>query len=165
MILKKINIPSKLSFIISSITSIIFVIYFAYKGFKVYFVQKAMDDTFVGGDSSDITITLWFAISGVMALSMFLFFQFTKIQDLISQRTIQKGIFYGWTVITIVMLAFIPSYIYLILLTIIASIVSFLSYITLKHIIAEDLKNKKETLSEKEIYLLQKLAGVKNPKK
>tara|TARA_B100000989_G_scaffold267911_1_gene222267 strand:+ start:410 stop:907 length:498 start_codon:yes stop_codon:yes gene_type:complete len=165
MILKKIYLPSKLSFIISSITSIIFVIYFAYKGFKVYFVQKAMDDTFVGGDSSDITITLWFAISGVMALSMFLFFQFTKIKDLISQRTIQKGIFYGWTVITIVMLAFIPSYIYLILLTIIASIVSLLSYITLKHIIAEDLKNKKETLSEKEIYLLQKLAGVKNPKK
>ena len=165
MILKKINLPSKLSFVISSITSIIFVVYFAYKGFKVYFVQKAMDDTFVGGDSSDITITLWFAISGVMALSMFLFFQFTKIKDLISQRTIQKGIFYGWTVITIVMLAFIPSYIYLILLTIIASIVSFLSYITLKHIIAEDLKNKKETLSEKEIYLLQKLAGVKNPKK
>ena len=165
MILKKINIPSKLSFIISSITSIIFVVYFAYKGFKVYFVQRAMDDTFVGGDSSDITITLWFAISGVMALSMFLFFQFTKIKDLSSQRTIQKGIFYGWTVITIVMLTFIPSYIYLILLTIISSIVSFLSYITLKDIITEDLKNKKETLSEKEVYLLQKLAGVKNPKK
>ena len=163
--MNKINVPSKLSFVISSVISIIFVTYFTYKGFKVYFVQKAMDDTFVGGSSSDITITLWFAISGVMALSMFLFFQFTKIRDLISQRTIQKGIFYGWTVITIVMLAFIPSYIYLILLTIIASIVSFLSYITLKHIIAEDLKNKKETLSEKEIYLLQKLAGVKNPKK
>ena len=163
--MKKINVPSKLSFIISSVTSIIFVSYFVYKGFKVYFVQKAMDDTFVGGSSSDITITLWFAISGVMALSMFLFFQFTKIKDLSSQRTIQKGIFYGWTVITIVMLTFIPSYIYLILLTIISSIVSFLSYITLKDIITEDLKNKKETLSEKEVYLLQKLAGVKNPKK
>ena len=31
--------------------------------------------------------------------------------------------------------------------------------------IAEDLRNRKETLSEKEIYLLQKLAGVKDPKK
>ena len=163
--MKKINIPSKLSFIISSITSIIFVTYFAYKGFMVYFVQKAMDDTFIGGSSSDIMVTLWFAISGVMGLSMFLFFQFTKIKDLNSQRTIQKGIFIGWTSIAISMIIFIPSYIYFIILTVIASIVSLLSSISLKYKIAEELKNKKETLSEKEIYLLQKLAGVKNPKK
>ena len=163
--MKKINISSRLSFIISSITSIIFVTYFSYKGFMVYFVQKAMDDTFVGGSSSDITVTLWFAISGVMGLSMFLFFQFTKIKDLNSQRTIQRGIFIGWASISIAMIVFIPSYIYFIILTIIASIVSLLSSITLKYKIAEDLKNKKETLSEKEIYLLQKLAGLKNPKK
>jgi len=163
--MKKINISSRLSFIISSITSIIFVTYFSYKGFMVYFVQKAMDDTFVGGSSSDITVTLWFAISGVMGLSMFLFFQFTKIKDLNSQRTIQRGIFIGWASISLAMIVFIPSYIYFIILTIIASIVSLLSSITLKYKIAEDLKNKKETLSEKEIYLLQKLAGVKNPKK
>ncbi len=163
--MKKINISSRLSFIISSITSIIFVTYFSYKGFMVYFVQKAMDDTFVGGSSSDITVTLWFAISGVMGLSMFLFFQFTKIKDLNSQRTIQRGIFIGWASISIAMIVFIPSYIYFIILTIIASIVSLLSSITLKYKIAEELKNKKESLSEKEIYLLQKLAGVKNPKK
>ncbi len=163
--MKKINIPSRLSFIVSSITSIIFITYFSYKGFMVYFVQKAMDDTFVGGSSSDITVTLWFAISGVMGLSMFLFFQFTKIKDLNSQRTIQRGIFIGWASIAIAMIVFIPSYIYFIILTIIASIVSLLSSITLKYKIAEELKNKKETLSEKEIYLLQKLAGVKNPKK
>ena len=163
--MKKINISSRLSFIISSITSIIFVTYFSYKGFMVYFVQKAMDDTFVGGSSSDITVTLWFAISGVMGLSMFLFFQFTKIKDLNSQRTIQRGIFIGWASISIAMIVFIPSYIYFIILTIIASIVSLLSSITLKYKITEELKNKKETLSEKEIYLLQKLAGVKTPKK
>ena len=163
--MKKINIPSKLSFIISSITSIIFVTYFAYNGFMVYFVQKAMDDTFIGGSSSDIMVTLWFAISGVMGLSMFLFFQFTKIKDLNSQRTIQRGIFIGWTSIAIAMIIFIPSYIYFIILTVIASIVSLLSSISLKYKIAEELKNKKETLTEKEIYLLQKLAGVKNPKK
>jgi len=163
--MKKINISSRLSFIISSITSIIFVTYFSYKGFMVYFVQKAMDDTFVGGSSSDITVTLWFAISGVMGLSMFLFFQFTKIKDLNSQRTIQRGIFIGWASISLAMIVFIPSYIYFIILTIIASIVSLLSSITLKYKIAEELKNKKESLSEKEIYLLQKLAGVKNPKK
>lgn len=163
--MKKIKVSSKLSFIISSITSLIFVTYFAYKGFMVYFVQKAMDDTFIGGSTSDITVTLWFAISGTMALSMFLFFQFTKIKDLNSQRTIQKGIFVGWAIITVAMIIFIPAYIYFIFLTILASLVSLLSSITLKDQIAEELKNKKENLSEKEIYLLQKLAGIKNPKK
>ena len=156
--MKKINVSSKLSFIISIITSVIFVLYFAYKGFMLYFIQKAIDDTFVGGNTSDITITLWFGISVAMALSMFLFFQFIKIKDLNSQRTIQKGVFIGWTIIAIAMIIFIPSYIYFILITIVSSI-------TLKHKITEDLKNKKETLSEKEIYLLQKLAGVKDPKK
>ena len=163
--MKKINISSKISFIVSIITSIIFVLYFAYKGLMVYFVQKAMDDTFVGGSASDITITLWFGISLSMALSMFLFFQFIKIKDLKSQRTIQKGIFIGWAIIAITMTIFVPSYKYLIIITILSSIVSFLSSVTLKDIIVENLKEKKETLSEKEIYLLQKLAGVKNPKK
>ena len=163
--MKKINISSKTSFVISIITSIIFVAYFAYKGFIVYFIQKAMDDTFVGGSTTDITITLWFGISLSMALSMFLFFQFIKIKDLNSQRTIQKGIFIGWAVIAIAMIVFVPSYIYLILITILSSIISLLSSITLKDIITKDLIEKKETLSEKEIYLLQKLAGVKNPKK
>ena len=163
--MKKLKISSKFSFIISSIISIIFVSYLSYKGFMVYMVQKAMDDTFIGGSTSDITVTLWFAISGVMALSMFLFFQFTKIKDLNSQRTIQKGIFIGWTIITLAMIIFIPAYLYFIILTIIASLVSLLSSITLKDQIAEEIKNKKENLSEKEVYLLQKLAGVKNPKK
>ena len=163
--MKKINISSKTSFVISIITSIIFVVYFAYKGFIVYLIQKAMNDTFVGGSTSDITITLWFGISLSMALSMFLFFQFIKIKDLNSQKTIQKGIFIGWAIIAIAMIIFVPSYIYLILITILSSIVSLISSITLKDMIVKDLIEKKETLSEKEIYLLQKLAGVKNPKK
>ena len=50
-------------------------------------------------------------------------------------------------------------------MTIVSSVVSLLSSITLKDKITIDLKSKKETLSEKEIYLLQKLAGVKDPKK
>ena len=79
-----------------------------------------------------------------MALSMFLFFQFTKIKDLNSQRTIQKGIFIGWTIIAIAMIIFIPSYIYFILITIVSSVFSLLSSITLKHKITEDLKIKKK---------------------
>ncbi len=163
--MKKIKISSKLSFIASSIISMIFVMYFGYKGFMVYFVQKAMDDTFIGGSSSDITVTLWFAISGAMAFSMFLFFQFIKIKDLNSQRTIQKGIFFSWATVSISLIIFLPHYTYFILLTILATIISLLSSITLKEKIADELIRKKETLSEKEIYLLQKLAGIKSPKK
>ena len=163
--MKKIRISSKLSFIFSSITSMIFVGYFGYKGFMVYFVQKAMDDTFIGGSTSDITVTLWFAIMGTMALSMFLFFQFIKIKDLKSQMTILKGVFIGWAIISIALIIFIPTYIYFILLTSMASIASLLSSITVKHEITDELIRKKETLSEKEIYLLQKLAGIKDPKK
>ena len=154
--MRKINISSKLSFIISTIVSFMFVTYFAYKGFMVYFVQKAMDNTFVGGGSSDITVTLWFAISGVMGLSMFLFFQFTKIKDLNSQWTIQKGIFIGWTTIALATIFFIPSYFFLIILTITASIVSLLSSITLKYKITEDLKKKKK------LYLKKKFTYFKN---
>ena len=161
--MKKINVSSKLSFIISSLTSIIFVLYFAYKGVMVYLVQKAMDDTFLGGSTSDITVTLWFAISAAMALSMLLFFQFTKIKDLKSQSTILKGMFIGWAGICVALIVFIPSYIYFIILTAVASIVSLISSLTLKEEIIAQL-NKKETLSEKEIYLLQKLAGIKKPK-
>jgi hypothetical protein len=142
----------------------IFVMYFGYKGFMVYFIQKAMDDTFIGGSTSDITVTLWFAIAGTMALSMLLFFQFIKIKDLKSQRTILKGVFIGWASIFTALIFFIPSYIYFILLTALSSIVSLLSSMTVKEKIIEEL-NKKETLSEKEIYLLQRLAGVKKPKK
>ena len=161
--MKRIKISSKLSFIISSLTSIIFVLYFAYKGVMVYLIQEAMDDTFLGGSTSDITVTLWFAISGAMALSMLLFFQFTKIKDLKSQSTILKGMFIGWAGICVALIVFIPSYIYFVILTAVASIVSLISSLTLKEEIIAQL-NKKETLSEKEIYLLQKLAGVKKPK-
>ena len=161
--MKRIKISSKLSFIISSLTSIIFVLYFAYKGVMVYLVQKAMDDTFLGGSTSDITVTLWFAISAAMALSMLLFFQFTKIKDLKSQSTILKGMFIGWAGICVALIVFIPSYIYFVILTAAASIVSLISSLTLKEEIIAQL-NKKETLSEKEIYLLQKLAGIKKPK-
>ena len=163
--MKKIKISSRLSFVTSSIISMIFMGYFGYKGFVVYFVQKAMDDTFIGGSSSDITVTLWFAISGAMAFSMLLFFQFFKIKDLNSQRTIQKGIFFSWAAVLVALIIFLPHYIYFILLTFLATVISLLSSITLKEKIADELIKKKETLSEKEVYLLQKLAGVKNPKK
>ena len=158
------NITPRVSFSISAVISLIFVIYFGYKGFIVYFVQAAMDDTFIGGSTSDITVILWFALTGTMALSMFLFFQFMKIKDLKSQRTILQGTFFGWSSIALVLIIFMPSYIYFIILMGLASIVSLISSINLKKKII-DLLNKKPVLTDKEIHLLQKLAGIKPAKK
>jgi len=129
----------------------------------IYFIQSAIDDTFIGGNTSDITVTLWFALTGTMTLSMFLFFQFMKVKDLKSQRTMLQGAFFGWASICATLIIILPGYIYFVILTGIASIITLLSSIRLKKEIIEEL-NKKSTLSEKEIYLLQKLAGI-NPKK
>jgi len=158
-----VKILPKISFLISAIISLIFVIYFGYKGFMIYFIQSAIDDTFIGGNTSDITVTLWFALTGTMTLSMFLFFQFMKVKDLKSQRTMLQGAFFGWASICATLIIILPGYIYFVILTGIASIITLLSSIRLKKEIIEEL-NKKSTLSEKEIYLLQKLAGI-NPKK
>jgi|TARA_B110000967_G_C18297015_1_gene276571 hypothetical protein len=40
----------------------------------VYFIHKAIDDVFIGGSASNITVTLWFAVASTMALPMFLFY-------------------------------------------------------------------------------------------
>ena len=158
------KISPKISFLISAIISLIFVIYFGYKGIVIYLVQAAMDDTFIGGSTSDITVTLWFALTATMALLMFLFFQFMRIKDLKSQKTMIQGTFYGWVSISVTLVIIFPNYIYFIILTGIASIITLLSSINLKKKIIEEL-SKKPTLTKTEIHLLQKLAGIKEPKK
>ena len=75
----KLKISPKFSFIISSIISLLFSLYAAYKGIILFFVEKAMEDTFVGGNASSISISLWLTISGVMIFISFLFFYFVKI--------------------------------------------------------------------------------------
>jgi hypothetical protein len=52
-----------------------------------------MEDTFVGGETSDISITLWFLIAGVMTFTTFIFFNFLKIKDLKSQKNYNDGYF------------------------------------------------------------------------
>ena len=84
MIKKKIN--SKIAFAVSGIYSFFFTIFAIYKGIILYFVNLALEDTFVGGETSDISITLWFLISGIMFFTTFLFFFFIKIKDLKSQK-------------------------------------------------------------------------------
>ena len=75
------KISSKFALNLSAFTSAIFLIFSLYKGIVLFYVKKAMEDTFVGGNTSDISIILWFVIAGILSLITFMFL-FFKIKDL-----------------------------------------------------------------------------------
>ena len=145
------NISHKVSHILSAVVSIIFAIYFVYEGFLTYFILKEL-----GGGVDALVASRW-GLGIAMFLFTCLFFLFIKIKDLKSQRTILKGVFIGWASICLTLIIAIPHSIYFIILTGLASIISFLSS---KDLIRK-IKEEKETLTEKEIYLLQRLANKK----
>ena len=118
-----------------------------------------MEDTFIGGNASDISITLWFIISGILAFISILFFYFVKIRDLKSQRIILSGVTVSWIFISIFQIIMFKNYFYLSLLNIIPIIVC---YKAIKNLNIEIIKKlNKKGLTEKEIHLLQLLAGIK----
>jgi hypothetical protein len=145
------NISPKLSHILSAAVSIIFVIYFFYQGFLAYVILKEL-----GGGVDALVVSRW-GLAVAMFIFACLFFLFIKIKDLKSQRTILKGIFIGWSSICLTLIIAIPNSIYFIILTGLASTISLLSS---KNLI-EKIKEEKKTLTEKEIYLLQRLANKK----
>ena len=147
-----INIPPRVSYILSSLTSLVFVIYFAYKGLIAYLIHKELY-----GGGIDALVALRFTLCGVMIFLIFLFIQFMKLKDLKSQRTILNGIFIGWTSIFIIIILLFSKSIYFIILTGLASIISLISSLSL----IDRIKEEKNTLTDKEIYLLQKLANKK----
>ena len=130
-----------------------------YKGVLLILVQSAMEDTFVGGDTSDISITLWFLIGGVMSFSSFMFFYFLKVNDLKSQKIILTGISISWLFICIIQLILFRDYFYYAIFTLVPIIINYLSIKNLKIEIVKQLNDK--GLTEKEIHLLQLLAGIK----
>jgi hypothetical protein len=85
------------------------------------------------------------------------FFQFIKIKDLISQRTIIRGIFIGWSSLFIILIIVNPSLISFIVLSGIAGIVNLIALFSLVDLIKED----RNSLTDKEIFLLQQLASKK----
>ena len=153
------KVSSKAAFIISGSYTLVFLIFAIYKGIILYFVQKAMEDTFVGGETSDISILLWFIISGILAFSSILFFYFTKIKDLKSQKVILNGVTISWIFIGLIQIFLFKNYFYLSLFTIIPILSCYLAIKTLKIEIIKQLNKK--GLSDKEIHLLQLLAGIK----
>ena len=155
----RMKITSKLALIISGFYSLIFVSFCFYKGIVIYFVNKAMEDTFVGGETSDISIYLWFIIGTLLLFFSFLFFYFTKIKDLKSQKTLLNGISVFWIVISVIQIIFFKSYFYLSLINLIPIMVNLMAIKNLKNLTIKKLNEK--GLSDKEIHLLQLLAGIK----
>ena len=152
------KIKTKSILLISALTTSAFLIYTLYKGIILYFVNEALEDTFVGGSTSNISIVLWFIISGILMLitSMFLFF--LKIKDLKSQKIIVIGLIFFWFTVSFFSIFVTFSNLLITLLTSSIGIISFLASKNLKKEIIAELNKK--GLTEKEIYLLQKLAGI-----
>ena len=124
----------------------------------MFFVNQAMEDTFIGGNVSDISISLWFIIGGIFTLITFLFLFLIKIKDLKSQKIILVGITVFWLIISIISIFISVANILITFLTFVVSIFCYLSIKTLKKKIITELNKK--GLTEKEIYLLQQLAGI-----
>ena len=148
----RIKIKPKISYYVSILVSFIVLIYFAYKGIVAYLIHRELY-----GGGLDTLVLLRASISGIMLLLIFLFIQFIKIPDLKSHRTILKGIFICWTSVFVILIVVNLSSIYFIILT---GLVSFFSLITLFSL-EDQIKEEKNTLTEKEIYLLQQLAKKK----
>ena len=158
----KMKITSRLALIVSGFYSLIFVLFCFYKGIILYFVNKAMEDTFVGGETSDTSIYLWFIVGVLLLFCTFLFFYFVKIKDLKSQKTLLNGIIAFWIVISGIQIIFFKSYFYLSLINLIPIVTNYLAIKNLKNLIIKKLNEK--GLTDNEIHLLQMLAGIRKDK-
>ena len=141
-----------MSYYVSILVSSIVLFYFAYKGVVAYLIHREL----YGGGLYTLVL-LRASISGIMLLLILLFFQFTKIPDLKSHRTILRGIFIGWTSVFVILVIVNLSSFYFVLLTCLVSLFSLITLFSLE----DQIKEQKNTLTEKEIYLLQQLAKKK----
>tara|TARA_B100002019_G_C21196273_1_gene561590 strand:- start:634 stop:1089 length:456 start_codon:yes stop_codon:yes gene_type:complete len=146
----KLKLFPKHAYLVSSIVALIIFFYFAYKAVVAYLVHKELY-----GDGMDVLVSLRAALAGVMFLLIVLFFQFMKIKDLKSQRTILKGIFTSWSSLFILLIIVNSNLIYFIILSGLAGLVNLIALLSLTDLIKEE----RNTLTDKEIYLLQKLAN------
>ena len=148
----KLKIKFKYSYLISILTSFIILCYFAYKGIIAYLIHKELY-----GGGVDVVITLRGIISFIMLFFIFLQIQFLKIKDLKSQKKILSGIFIIWTSIFFSTFAVSRDEILFLIITFLTSVLILLSLLSLR----EQIKEERNTLTEKEIYLLQQLAKKK----
>ena len=148
----KIKIKPRISYYVSIMVSFVFFFYFAYKGIIAYLIHRELY-----GGGLDTLVLLRASISGIMLLLILLFIQFIKIPDLKSHRTILRGVFIGWTSVFLILIIVNLSSIYFVIITGLVSIFSLITLFSLE----DQIKEAKNTLTEKEIYLLQQLAKKK----
>ena len=150
----KINIKilPKYAYLSSSLVAFIFFLYFSYKAIIAYLIHQELY-----GSGMDILVSLRIALAGIMALLLMLFFQFLKIKDFKSQRTILRGIFISWSALFVIFIVIDLELISFTILSGFAALINLLSLFTLVDLIKEE----RNTLTDKEIYLLQKLAKKK----
>ncbi len=148
----KLNINYKYTYLISILASSIILLYFAYKGVIAYLIHKELY-----GGGIDVVISLRGTISAIMLFLILLQIQFLKIKDLNSHKTIISGIFVIWTALLITILIISPEKIYLIISILITSLFMLISLFSLR----DQINEERNTLTDKEIYLLQKLAKKK----
>ena len=148
----KLNISTKVAHLISIFSAFIILLFFAYKAVIAYLIHRELY-----GGGIDILVLLRASIAGMMFLLILLFIQFMKINDLKSQRTILIGIFIGWTSVFVSIIALKLSSIYFIILSGTSSLITLVTLFSL----VDQIKEEKNTLTDKEIYLLQKLVKKK----
>ena len=148
----KLEIKFEYSYLISILTSFIILCYFAYKGIIAYLIHNELY-----GGGVDIVITLRGIISLIMLFFIGLQIQFLKIKDLKSQKKILTGIFVIWISIFFSTIIVTREEILFLIITFLTSLLVLLSLFSLR----EQIKEERNTLSEKEIYLLQQLAKKK----
>ena len=148
----KLKINPKVAYLTSTCTALIIFLFFSYKAVITYLIHRELY-----GGGLDVLVLLRASIAGIMFLLILLFIQFMKIKDLISQRTILRGIFIGWTSVFITLIVIKLSSIYFILLTGASSLIILVTLFSL----VDQIQDEKNTLTDKEIYLLQKLAKKK----
>ncbi len=146
------NIKFKYSYLASILTSFVILFYFAYKGIIAYLIHKELY-----GGGVDIVITLRGIISLIMLFFIGLQIQFLKIKDLKSQKKILSGIFVVWTSIFFSTIIVSREEILFLIITLLTSFLILLSILNLR----KQIKEERNTLTEKEIYLLQQLAKKK----
>ena len=147
-----IKIKPKISYYFSMVVCSIILSFFAYKAIVAYLIHRELY-----GGGLDTLVLLRASISGIMLLLIILFFQFIKIPDLKSHRMILRGVFIGWTSVLIILVIVNLSSIYFIILIALVSLFSLITLLGLE----DQIKEEKNTLTEKEIYLLQQLAKKK----
>ena len=148
----KIKINTKVSYLSSIFVASIILLFFSYKALIAYLIHRELY-----GGGLDTLVLLRASVAGIMFLLIILFIQFMKIKDLKSQRTILRGIFVGWTTVFIILFIINTSSIYFIILTGLLSLIVLMNLFSL----IDQIKEEKNTLTDKEIYLLQKLAKKK----